>query len=139
MRRPRFIAEHAEMRGGCWSGNCLHHGSRNLEPESAGDGLRSALIERSNLDLGCGHGRSLTETGRPAATGRVVGVDSSELMVEIRSATQPSAHRAARVDVVLATVNRCPFPMTSSTRCCAFTCSISGKISTCRCVRSPPC
>lgn len=42
-------------------------------------------IERGDhiLNVGCGHGRSLMELAARAPRGRVVGVDPSELMVEI--------------------------------------------------------
>jgi ubiquinone/menaquinone biosynthesis C-methylase UbiE len=68
-------------------------------------------IDRSDqiLDLGCGHGRSLTELAARAATGRVVGVDPSELMVKIAAKRNGALIEAARVDVVLATVDSLPF------------------------------
>ena len=62
------------------------------------------------LDLGCGHGHSLTELAARAAAGHVVGVDPSELMVEIASRRNRMPINAARVDVVLASAESLPFP-----------------------------
>jgi ubiquinone/menaquinone biosynthesis C-methylase UbiE len=69
-------------------------------------------IERSDvvLDVGCGHGRSLTELAARASTGRVIGVDSSKLMVEIAARRNRRLVQTARVDVVLATAEALPFP-----------------------------
>jgi ubiquinone/menaquinone biosynthesis C-methylase UbiE len=69
-------------------------------------------IDRSDqiLDIGCGHGHSLTELAARAAMGRVVGVDSSGLMVEIATRRNRALIEAARVEVVRATVESLPFP-----------------------------
>jgi ubiquinone/menaquinone biosynthesis C-methylase UbiE len=69
-------------------------------------------INRSDrvLDVGCGHGRSLTELAARACEGRVVGVDPSELMVEIARQRSRPLIEADRVNVVLATVESLPFP-----------------------------
>lgn len=62
------------------------------------------------LDIGCGHGRGLAELAARAATGHVVGVDPSELMVEIATRRNRALIKADRVDVVLASVEKLPFP-----------------------------
>jgi len=62
------------------------------------------------LDIGCGHGRSLAELAARAWSGRVVGADPSELMVQIAAHRNRRLIEAARVDVVLATVEALPFP-----------------------------
>jgi len=62
------------------------------------------------LDIGCGHGRSLTELAARAPRGHVVGVDPSELMIEIATQRNRTLIDAARVDVVLSTVESLPFP-----------------------------
>jgi SAM-dependent methyltransferase len=72
--------------------------------------LRSASIRAIKSSTSSGHGRSLTELAARAATGRVVGLDSSELMVEIAARRNRGLIAAARVDVVLATVESLPFP-----------------------------
>jgi ubiquinone/menaquinone biosynthesis C-methylase UbiE len=82
--------------------------------ETWGQNLRAidALdIGRSDhiLDVGCGHGRSLTELSTRAVTGRIVGVDPSELMIEIAAQRNRALIEAARVEVVLATVDSLPF------------------------------
>jgi ubiquinone/menaquinone biosynthesis C-methylase UbiE len=83
--------------------------------ETWGQNLRAmnALnVDQSDqiLDLGCGHGRSLTELAARASTGRVVGVDPSELMVEIAAQRNRTLIEAARANVVLATAEALPFP-----------------------------
>jgi ubiquinone/menaquinone biosynthesis C-methylase UbiE len=74
--------------------------------------INALCIDRSDriLDLGCGHGRGLTELAARASMGQVVGADPSELMVEIAARRNRSLIGAARVDVVLATVESLPFP-----------------------------
>ncbi|MBN9004922.1 MAG: methyltransferase domain-containing protein [Rhizobiales bacterium] len=69
-------------------------------------------IEQSDriLDVGCAHGRSLAELANRAARGRVVGVDPSELMVEIATRCNRSHVMADRVGVVLASAESLPFP-----------------------------
>lgn len=62
------------------------------------------------LDVGCGHGRSLTELAARARKGCVIGADPSELMVEIAAQRNRPLIEAARVTVVLATVEALPFP-----------------------------
>ncbi len=62
------------------------------------------------LDVGCGHGRSLTELASRAATGRIVGVGPSELMGEIAARRNCAHVEADRVSVVLASVESLPFP-----------------------------
>ena len=62
------------------------------------------------LDIGCGHGRSLTELAARAPRGHIVGVDPSELMVEIAAQRNRSLIGATRVDVVLSSVESLPFP-----------------------------
>jgi ubiquinone/menaquinone biosynthesis C-methylase UbiE len=111
MRRPRFIAEHARNARGLLGRVIAFIMAR----ETWGQNLRvmDALgIDQSDqiLDLGCGHGRGLTELAARASTGRVVGVDPSELMVEIAAQRNRALIEAARADVILATAEALPFP-----------------------------
>src|SRR6516225_7933855 len=104
MRRPRFIAEHARNARGLLGRVVAFIMAR----ETWNQNLRvmDALgIDQSDqiLDLGCGHGRGLTELAARASTGRVVGVDPSELMVEIAAQRNRALIEAARADVILAT------------------------------------
>ena len=111
MRRPRFIAEHARNARGVLGRVIAFIMAR--ETRSQNLRVMDALgIDRSDqiLDLGCGHGRSLTELAARAATGRVVGVDPSELMVEIAAQRNRALIEATRVEVILATVESLPFP-----------------------------
>jgi ubiquinone/menaquinone biosynthesis C-methylase UbiE len=110
MRRPRFIAEHARNARGLL-GRVI---AIIMARETWSQNLRviDALgIDRSDriLDVGCGHGRSLTELAARASEGRVVGADPSELMVEIAARRNRPLIEAACVDVVLATVESLPF------------------------------
>lgn len=111
MRRPQFIAEHARNARGLlgrliafvmaretWSQNLRAMDALGIEQ---GDNI---------LDVGCGHGRSLTELAARVPRGRVVGVDPSELMVEIAARRNRPLIAAARVDVVLSSVESLPFP-----------------------------
>lgn len=73
MRRPRFIAEHARNARGVLGRVIAFIMAR----ETWSQNLRAmdALgIDRSDqiLDLGCGHGRGLTELATRAATGHVL-------------------------------------------------------------------
>jgi ubiquinone/menaquinone biosynthesis C-methylase UbiE len=62
------------------------------------------------LDVGCGHGRSLAELAARSSIGHIVGVDPSKLMVEIASERNRPLIEAARVEVVLSSVDSLPFP-----------------------------
>jgi ubiquinone/menaquinone biosynthesis C-methylase UbiE len=62
------------------------------------------------LDIGCGHGRGLTELAARARNGRVVGDDPSGLMVEIARERNLSLIQSGRADVIPATVESLPFP-----------------------------
>jgi ubiquinone/menaquinone biosynthesis C-methylase UbiE len=111
MRRPNFIAEHARNARGIL-GRVIafimarETWSQNLRAMDALDVDQSDHV----LDIGCGHGRSLTELAARAPRGHIVGVDPSELMVEIAAQRNRSLIEAARVDVVLSTVESLPFP-----------------------------
>src|SRR5262249_44446567 len=111
MRRPQFIAEHARNARGLLGRLIAFIMAR----ETWSQNLRviEALgIDQGDhvLDSGCGPGRSLTELAAAAPRGRIVGVDPSELMIEIAAQRNRSLIEAARVDVVLSTVESLPFP-----------------------------
>lgn len=110
MRRPKFIAKHARNARGLLGRLIAFIMAR----ETWSQNLRviDALgIEQGDhvLDIGCGHGRSLTELAARAPRGHIVGVDPSELMVEIAADRNRRLIEAARVDVVLSTVESLPF------------------------------
>jgi ubiquinone/menaquinone biosynthesis C-methylase UbiE len=111
MRRPQFIAEHARNARGLLGRLIAFIMAR----ETWGQNLREmdALgIDQGDhvLDIGCGHGRSLTELAARAPRGHIVGVDPSELMIEIAGQRNRPLIAAARVDVVLSSVESLPFP-----------------------------
>jgi ubiquinone/menaquinone biosynthesis C-methylase UbiE len=111
MRRPHFIAEHARNARGLLGRLIAFIMARETWRQNLRvmDALR---IEQGDhiLDVGCGHGRSLTELAARAPRGRIIGVDPSELMVEIATQRSRSLIEAARVDVVLSGVESLPFP-----------------------------
>jgi len=111
MRRPRFIAEHARNARGLLGRVIAFIMARETRSQNL-RAMDALGIDRSDqiLDLGCGHGHSLTELAARAATGHVVGVDPSELMVEIATRRNRALIEAARVGVVRATVESLPFP-----------------------------
>ena len=111
MRRPRFIAEHARHANGLLGRLIAFIMAR----ETWSQNLRAmdALgIDHGDhvLDIGCGHGRSLAELAARAPRGHIVGVDPSELMIEIAAQRNRPLIEVARVDVVLSTVESLPFP-----------------------------
>jgi ubiquinone/menaquinone biosynthesis C-methylase UbiE len=111
MRRPRFIAEHARNARGLLGRLIAFIMAR--ETWSQNLRVMDALgIDQSDciLDVGCGHGRGLTELAARAWRGRVVGADPSELMIEVAAQRNRPLIEAARVDVVLATAESLPFP-----------------------------
>jgi len=111
MRRPRFIAEHARHAKGLLGRLIAFIMARETWRQNLRvmDALRIEPADHV-LDIGCGHGRSLTELAARAPRGHIVGVDPSELMVEIAAQRNRSLLEAARVDVVLSTVESLPFP-----------------------------
>jgi len=80
------------------------------------------------IDIGCGHGRGLGALAARAASGRVVGVDSSDLMTEIAVTRNKALVKAGRVNADHASAADLPFATTPSTRRFACTSSISGGI-----------
>jgi len=111
MRRPHFIAEHARNARGLLGRVIAFIMARETWSQNL-RAMGTLGINRSDrvLDVGCGHGRSLTELAARACEGRVVGVDPSELMVEIAMQRSRPLIEADRVNVVLANVETLPFP-----------------------------
>jgi ubiquinone/menaquinone biosynthesis C-methylase UbiE len=110
MRRPQFIAEHARNARGLlgrliafimaretWSQNLRAMDALGIEPAD------------HVLDIGCGHGRSLTELAARAPQGHIVGLDPSELMVVIAKRRNRPLVEAGRVTVVLSSVESLSF------------------------------
>ena len=110
MRRPAFIAEQARNARGplgrliafvmareTWSQN--QHAIAALKVVNGED----------VLDIGCGHGRSLPALSDLTPDGLVVGVDPSELMVEIAANRTKELIKACRADITHAAVECLPF------------------------------
>lgn len=110
MRRPQFIAEHARNARGLLGRLIAFIMARETWSENL-RAMDALGIEQADhvLDIGCGHGRSLTELAARAPRGRVVGVDPSDLMVEIAAHRNRPLIKAARVDVILSSVESLPF------------------------------
>jgi ubiquinone/menaquinone biosynthesis C-methylase UbiE len=111
MRRPQFIAEQARNARGLLGRLIAFIMARETWRENLGamDALGIAQGDRV-LDIGCGHGRSLTELAARAPRGYIVGVDPSELMVEIAKQRSRPLIEAGRMDVILSGVESLPFP-----------------------------
>jgi ubiquinone/menaquinone biosynthesis C-methylase UbiE len=105
MRRPQFIAEQARHARGLlgrliafiMARETWHQNLRAMDALGIGEADHV-------LDIGCGHGRSLMELAARAPRGRIVGVDPSELMVEIAAQRNRPLIEADRVDVILSSV-----------------------------------
>lgn len=111
MRRPRFVAEHARNARGLLGRVIAFVMARETWREN----LRAieALGVRQHdhvLDVGCGHGRSLLELADRALAGKVVGVDSSELMIEIAARRNRPLIDTGCAELVHAAVESLPFP-----------------------------
>ena len=111
MRRPHFIAEHARDARGLLGRLIAFIMAR----ETWSQNLRvmdALCIEPADriLDVGCGHGRSLTELAARAPRGHIVGADPSDLMIEIAEQRNRPLIKAARVDVIHSGVESLPFP-----------------------------
>jgi ubiquinone/menaquinone biosynthesis C-methylase UbiE len=111
MRRPHFIAEHARHARGLLGRLIAFIMARETWSQNL-HAMNALGIEQGDhiLDVGCGHGRSLMELAARAPRGRVVGVDPSELMIEIAKQRNRPLIEAARVDVILSSVESLPFP-----------------------------
>jgi ubiquinone/menaquinone biosynthesis C-methylase UbiE len=110
-RRPHFIAEHARNARGLLGRLIAFIMARETWSQNLRmmDALGVGQSDRV-LDVGCGHVRTLTELAARALRGRVIGVDPSELMIEIAARRNRLLIDADRVDVVLATAESLPFP-----------------------------
>src|SRR5260370_21618558 len=111
MRRPHFVAEHARNARGLLGRIIAFIMARETWSQNLRV-MKALEIDQNDLipDVGCGHGRSLTELAARAWSGRVVGAAPSELMVEIAAQRNRPLIEAGHVDVVLATVESLPFP-----------------------------
>lgn len=111
MRRLQFIAEQARNARGLLGRLIAFIMAREtwLQNLRAMDALGIGQGDHV-LDIGCGHGRSLTELAARAPRGHIVGVDPSELMVGIAKQRNRPLIEADRVGVVLSGVESLPFP-----------------------------
>jgi ubiquinone/menaquinone biosynthesis C-methylase UbiE len=110
MRRPRFIAAQARNAKGPL-GRLI---AFVMAHETFAANLRAidALDVQSHdhvLDVGCGHGRVLTELAKRASKGRIAGADPSELMAEIAVERNRALVKAGRIDITIASAEALPF------------------------------
>ncbi len=110
MRRPHLIAEQARHATGA-IGRLI---AFIMARETWGENRRAieALGIRAFdhvLDVGCGHGRSLPLLASLASRGKVVGVDPSDLMIEIASERNRDLIRLCRVELAVSTAADLPF------------------------------
>jgi ubiquinone/menaquinone biosynthesis C-methylase UbiE len=66
--------------------------------------------EDSVLDVGCGHGRTLLDLADRALGGKAVGVDPSQLMIDIATRRNRLLVDAGRVELLRAAADSLPFP-----------------------------
>lgn len=110
MRRPAFIAEQARHAHGPLGRLIAFIMARETWSQNQ---RAISLLKISNgenvLDIGCGHGRSLPALSELTPDGLVVGVDPSELMVEIAAKRTKRLIQESRADVAHASVENLPF------------------------------
>ena len=120
MRRPEFIARQARCPTGLF-GSFL---ARIMAAETAHENDTALqLLELQPrdhvLDVGCGHGRTLTQAARLVPEGFVAGVDVSERMVRMATRRNAQLVTGGRVEVRLAHGCRIPYPDQCFDRVCA--------------------
>lgn len=110
MRRPRFIAEQARHARGLLGRGIAFIMARETwaENQRAIDALDVGASDRV-IDIGCGHDRSLGALAARTTKGRVVGVDPSDLMVEIAVDRNRALIKAGKVQVAIASAGDLPF------------------------------
>lgn len=110
MRRPHIIAEQArDARGPLgWIVATIMARETWAANRLAADALAIGEADQI-LDVGCGHGRGLAALAARAPGGWVVGIDPSELMVDIARRRNRRLTRAGRVQVTLADADALPF------------------------------
>jgi ubiquinone/menaquinone biosynthesis C-methylase UbiE len=121
MRRPEFIARQAR----CPSGLLGALLARIMAAETARENQTALeLLELQPrdhvLEVGCGHGRTLTHAARAAPEGFVAGVDVSARMVRMASRHNAALARSGRVEVRLADSCRIPYPDQRFDKVCAI-------------------
>ncbi len=120
MRRPEFIARQARCPRGIL-GALL---ARIMAAETARENeVALELLELQPrdhvLDIGCGHGRTLTHAARAVPEGFVAGVDVSERMVRMATRYNAEAVQRGHVEVRRADSSRIPFPDRRFEKVCA--------------------
>lgn len=118
MIRPRFIAEQARNPTGLL-GRLI---AFIMSHETKGDNRQAinALAVASMddvLDVGCGHGRSLTELAALAPRGQVVGVDPSDVMIGMAARHAGDMIASGRIQVVTASAEALPFRSIDKSLC----------------------
>lgn len=110
MRRPQFIADQARNARGLLGRVIAFIMARETWRQNL-RAMDALAINKGDhvLDIGCGPGRSLMELAARAPHGYIVGVDPSELMIEIAARRNRPLIDAARVDVVLSSAEMLPF------------------------------
>ena len=110
MRRPAFIAEQARHARG-WVGRLIAFVMARETWAHNRDAIEALSIAETDLvlDIGCGPGRSIGAIAALASKGRAVGIDPSELMVEIAIRKNRSLIQKGRAQIAIGTAARVPF------------------------------
>lgn len=111
MRRPQFIAAQARHATGPigWLIAAI------MARETRGDNFWAieSLAPKAGqhvLDIGTGHGSALAELAARTRHGLAVGIDPSQLMVEMAAGKNAAAIQAGRIKVVAGNADALPFP-----------------------------
>lgn len=110
MRRLEFMARQSRKPFGI-IGSII---GRIMAKETAGDNMRAIEISDIRphdhvIDIGTGHGRSLGQIAGFASAGLAVGVDFSQVMLDIASKRNETLIRAGRIRLQKASSDRLPF------------------------------
>lgn len=110
MRRPTFIAEQARHAHGPLGRLIAFIMARETWSQNQRAIAALGISNGENvIDIGCGHGRSLPALSDLTPDGLVVGVDPSELMVEIAAFRTKTLIKECRADVAKASIEDLPF------------------------------
>lgn len=110
MRRPRIIVEQARHAKGLLGWIIATIMSRETWAANRQAIAALEIAQHDHvLDVGCGHGRSLSALAAQASNGQVVGIDPSSLMVDIATKRNRRLVKAKRVRAVVTAVETLPF------------------------------
>ena len=111
MRKPLAIARQSRLPSGLLGqivGRVMARETRDTN-QAALARLQLKTDDRL-LEIGCGHGWTLAAAAQTVTSGRLVGVDPSEVMLQIAGRRNTSDIRLGRVELIRGSSDRLPFP-----------------------------